>query len=63
MDHFKFSLYGNTITPSQDRKALKWQQMFIDQFNYDPNEHYDLSIHDNDVPRRCARHPRHPPRR
>jgi hypothetical protein len=48
MDHFKFSLYGNTITPSQDRKALKWQQMFIDQFNYDPNEHYDLSIHDNE---------------
>ena len=47
MDKFKFSLYGNTITPAQDRKALKWQNMFIKQFGYDENEHYDLSIHDN----------------
>lgn len=48
MDKHKFSLYGNTITPAQDRKALKWQNMFIKQFGYDENEHYDLSIHDND---------------
>jgi hypothetical protein len=32
MDKFKFSLYGNTITPAQDRKALKWQNMFVKQF-------------------------------
>jgi hypothetical protein len=48
MDKHKFSLYGNTITPSQDRKALKWQNMFIKQFDYDPNEHYDLTVKDND---------------
>jgi Domain of unknown function (DUF6938)/Domain of unknown function (DUF6937) len=48
MDKTKFSLYGNRITPAQDRKALKWQNMFVKQFGYDANEHYDLSIHDND---------------
>jgi len=47
MDKALFSLYGNTITPAQDRKALKWQNMFVKQFKYDPDEHYDLSVHDN----------------
>ncbi|MCP4967832.1 MAG: hypothetical protein GY926_21680 [bacterium] len=43
----KFSLYGNPITPAQDRKALKWQSMFVKQFDYDPNEQYDLTVKDN----------------
>ena len=47
MDPKHFSLYGNTITPDQDRKALAWQKMFVDKFNYDPNEVYELSVHDN----------------
>ena len=47
MDSKKFSLYGNTITPDQDRKALAWQQMFVDKFDYDPDEQYELSVHDN----------------
>ena len=47
MDPKRFSLYGNTITPDQDRKALNWQQMFVDKFDYDPHEHYELSVHDN----------------
>ena len=47
MDSKKFSLFGNTITADQDRKALKWQQMFVDQFDYDPDEQYELSVHDN----------------
>ena len=47
MDSERFSLYGNTITPAQDRKALEWQQMFVDQFDYDPDEVYELSVHDN----------------
>ena len=47
MDPKRFSLYGNTITPDQDRKALAWQKMFVDKFNYDPNEAYELSVHDN----------------
>ena len=47
MDSKRFSLYGNTITPAQDRKALQWQDMFVKQFGFDPDEHYDLSVHDN----------------
>ncbi len=47
MDPKQFSLYGNKITPAQDRKALEWQQMFVKQFDYDPNEQYELSVHDN----------------
>ena len=47
MDEKRFSLYGNTITPAQDRKALAWQNMFVKQFNYDPDETYDLSVKDN----------------
>ena len=47
MDSRKFSLYGNTITEDQDRRALGWQQMFIDKFDYDPDERYELSVHDN----------------
>jgi hypothetical protein len=48
MDKLTFSLYGNTITPAQDRKALKWKNKFVKQFGYDEHEQYDLSIHDND---------------
>ena len=47
MDSNKFSLYGNTITPAQDRKALKWQNMFVKQFDFDPDEKYDLTVKDN----------------
>ena len=47
MDPQHFSLYGNRITPDQDRKALQWQQMFVKKFGYDPDESYELSLHDN----------------
>ena len=47
MDEKRFSLYGNTITAAQDRKALAWQAMFVKQFNYDPDETFDLSVKDN----------------
>src|SRR5450759_5324817 len=47
MDSQHFSLYGNRITASQDRKALKWQKMFVDKFNFDPDETYELSVHEN----------------
>ncbi len=47
MDPRHFSLYGNRITADQDRKALQWQQMFVKKFDYDPNETYELSVHDN----------------
>ncbi len=28
-------------------QALAWQKMFVDKFAYDPNETYELSVHDN----------------
>ena len=43
----RFSLFGNPITEAQDRRALKWQQRFIDEFDYRPGESYDLSAVDN----------------
>ena len=48
MDPERFSLYGNTITPAQDRKALEWQQMFIDQIRVRPRR---------DVRAECPRQP------
>ena len=50
MDSQRFSLYGNTITPAQDRKALEWQKMFVDQFDYDPDEQYELSASSTGMP-------------
>lgn len=47
MDSKTFSLYGNRITPSQDRKAVAWREKFAKQFDYDPDEHYALSVVDN----------------
>jgi hypothetical protein len=40
-------LYGNRISKSQSREAIRWQQMFKKKFNYDPNEKYTLSLEDN----------------
>ena len=42
-----FSLYGNAISAVHARRARAWQQMFIDKFDYDPDEQYELSVHDN----------------
>ncbi|MBT8247484.1 MAG: hypothetical protein KJN73_06685, partial [Acidimicrobiia bacterium] len=42
-----FSLYGNQLSPSDSRKADKWQEMFVKKFDYDPNETYELSLVDN----------------
>ena len=53
-DSKRFSLYGNTITPAQDRKALQWQGVFVKLFGFDPDEHYDLSVHDNCIWVMCS---------
>lgn len=47
MDSNQFSLYGNRITPAQDRKAVRWREKFAKQFDFDPDEQYSLSIVDN----------------
>lgn len=38
-----FSLFGNHIDPAHDRRANRWQQMFMDEFGYDPEEEYLLT--------------------
>ena len=47
MENGRFVVYGNAITPSQSRKTIKWQNMFVKKFNYDPEEKYTLSLEDN----------------
>ena len=42
-----FSLYGNRLRRSDDRRANQWQDMFVRKFDYDPNEEYVLSAQDN----------------
>lgn len=47
MENDRFVVYGNAIEKSHSQKATKWQNFFIKKFNYDPNEKYVLSVHDN----------------
>ncbi len=43
-----FSLYGNNLKASSVKRAREWQQMFIDRFDYQPGEQYNLSAVDNE---------------
>ena len=43
----RFTIYENPISKSETRKTIKWQNMFIKKYNYDPNEAYSLSLVDN----------------
>lgn len=43
----RYELYGNPITPAQTRAADGWKAMLAKKFNYDPNETYQVSVHDN----------------
>ncbi len=47
MENGRFVVYGNAIKKSHSDKAIKWQNMFVKKFNYDPNEKYFLSLEDN----------------
>ena len=47
MENGRFVVYGNAISKSQSDKAIKWQNMFVKKFHYDPNEKYQLSLEDN----------------
>lgn len=44
----RFVVYGNQISSSQSKKAIKWQNMFAKKFKYDPDETYTLSLVDNE---------------
>lgn len=47
MENGRFVVYGNALSESHSQKAIKWQNMFIKKFNYDPNERYTLSLEEN----------------
>jgi hypothetical protein len=48
MEDGRFVVYGNAIKKSHSKQAIKWQNMFIKKFGYDPNEKYVLSLVENE---------------
>jgi hypothetical protein len=47
MQDGRFVVYGNAIKASHSRQTIRWQQMFVEKFGYDPNETYVLSLEEN----------------
>ncbi len=47
MDRNRFVLYGNELKRSYAHRAAKWQDMFVERFDFDPDERYDLSLRPN----------------
>ncbi len=47
MENGRFVVFGNAIEKSQSQKAIKWQNMFIKKFNYDPHEKFSLRLEEN----------------
>ncbi|GAH12183.1 unnamed protein product, partial [marine sediment metagenome] len=43
----RFMVYGNPIKKSHSIKTIKYQNWFINKFNYNPDEKYTLSTQDN----------------
>jgi hypothetical protein len=48
MQDGRFVVYGNAIQESHSKQAIKWQNMFVNKFGYDPNEEYVLSLEENE---------------
>jgi hypothetical protein len=48
MQNGRLFVYGNAVSQSQSRKAIKWQEMFVRKFAYDPDEQYVLSLEENE---------------
>lgn len=44
----RFIVYGNAITEAQSKTIIRRQNWFKRKFHYNPDEKYDLSVHDND---------------
>ncbi|GAP16231.1 DUF6938 domain-containing protein [Levilinea saccharolytica] len=47
IENGRFVVYGNALDARQSQKTIKWQNMFIKKFHYDPNEKYTLSLEEN----------------
>jgi hypothetical protein len=43
----RFVLFGNRLKKSQSKAIVRRQNWFIRKFNYDPNQTYTLSLHEN----------------
>ena len=43
----RYEVFGNPISQGQTRATDRWQAKFVKMFNYDPNEQYTLSTHNN----------------
>ncbi|HEY9088767.1 MAG TPA: hypothetical protein VIO36_11410 [Anaerolineaceae bacterium] len=43
----KYALFGNELSEAKSRATDRWQQFFVREFHYDPNETYTLSVHPN----------------
>ncbi len=44
----RFEVFGNRLSKSHSRKSIRWQNRFINKFNYDPDEVYRLTVEKND---------------
>ncbi len=47
MENGRFVVYENALKESHSKAATRWQNMLVKKFNYDPDEKYILSLHDN----------------
>lgn len=47
MENSRFVVYGNELSEADSQKTIKWQEMFVRKFKYNPDEKYTLSVHDN----------------
>ena len=48
MQDGRFVVYGNALKRSHSKTVIRWQNMFIRKFNYDPDETYTLSLEENE---------------
>ena len=47
IENGRFIVYDNAITETQSKSIIRRQNWFKKKFNYDPNETYSLSVHEN----------------
>lgn len=47
MENGQFVVYGNKLSPSQSRAAIRWQNMLARKFKYNPYEEYTLSVQEH----------------
>jgi hypothetical protein len=48
MEDGRFVVYGNPLRRSHSKQVIKWQNMFVRKFGYDPDEEYALSLEENE---------------